>query len=205
MEDIIQSGVRTKVLLLSATPVNNTLTDLRNQISIIAGGDVVHDGRANTAFQAAAGITDVKETLRQAQAHFAALARLRPEGRSVSALLERLGSDFFKLLDALTISRSRRHIERYYKASLQQLGGFPTRAKPESVVPDLDTQRLFMSYDRLNDEIGRYKLSLFNPSQFVKPEYHSEYENKVGNFTQAQREDFLIGMMKVNFLKRLEM
>jgi hypothetical protein len=150
------------------------------------------------------GITDLKEALRQAQTHFAAWARQKPEARTVSTLLERLGSEFFKLLDALTISRSRRHIERYYKASLEQLGGFPTRTRPVSIYPDLDTKNLFMNYDRLNDEISRYRLSLFNPSQFLKPEYRPEYERKVGNFTQAQREDFLIGMMKVGFLKRLE-
>ena len=204
MQDIICSGVKTKVLLLSATPVNNTLTDLRNQISIIAGGDVVHDEKANTAFRNTVGITDLKEALRQAQTHFAAWARQKPEARTVSALLERLGSDFFKLLDALTISRSRRHIERYYKDSLKELGGFPTRTKPDSIYPELDTKNLFMNYDRLNDEISRYRLSLFNPSQFLKPEYRPEYERKVGNFTQTQREDFLIGMMKVGFLKRLE-
>ena len=204
MQDIICSGVKTKVLLLSATPVNNTLTDLRNQISIIAGGDVVQDEKANTAFGDTVGITDLKEALRQAQTHFATWARQKPETRTVSALLERLGSDFFKSLDALTIARSRRHIERYYKDSLQELGGFPTRTKPISIYPELDTKNLFMNYDRLNDEISRYRLSLFNPSQFLKPEYRPEYERKVGNFTQAQREYFLIGMMKVGFLKRLE-
>ncbi len=204
MRDIISSGVRTKVLLLSATPVNNTLTDLRNQISIIAGGDVVHDEQANAAFLEKVGIADISESLRQAQTHFATWAKQRPQGRTIGALLDRLGSDFFKLLDALTISRSRRHIERYYKAGLKELGGFPKRAKPESVYPELDTQNLFMDYDRLNDEINRYKLSLFNPSAYVQPEFAAEYEKKVGNFTQSQREGFLIGMMKVGFLKRLE-
>jgi hypothetical protein len=124
------------------------------------------------------GITDLKESLRQAQTHFAAWARQKPETRTVSALLERLGADFFKLLDALTISRSRRHIERYYKESLKELGGFPTRTKPVSIYPELDTKNLFMSYDRLNNEISRYRLSLFNPSQFLKPEYRQEYDRK---------------------------
>jgi len=204
MNDIIRSGVRTKVLLLSATPVNNTLTDIRNQISIIAGGDVVHDDRANATFQESAGIADVKETIRQAQTQFTTWARLKPESRTVSGLLERLGSDFFKLLDTLTIARSRRHIERYYRESLAELGGFPKRTTPVSIYPELDTERLFMDYDRLNDEISRYKLSLFNPSRFVKPEHRDQYVRVVGNFTQVQREDFLIGMMKVGFLKRLE-
>lgn len=204
MQDIICAGVRTKVLLLSATPVNNTLTDLRNQISIIAGGDVVHNAQANSAFREKVGIEDLKETLRQAQTHFATWAKQSSSKRSIATLQERLGADFFKLLDALTISRSRRHIEQYYKNSLKNLGGFPKRTKPISIYPELDNQNLFMDYDRLNDEISRYKLSIFNPSRFVKPEYKAEYEKKVGNFTQAQREDFLIGMIKVGFLKRLE-
>ena len=204
MRDIIRSGVRTKVLLLSATPVNNTLTDLRNQISIIAGGDVIHDEKANTAFHEKVGIANLKESLHQAQSHFATWARQKPEGRTISALLERLGSDFFKLLDALTIARSRRHIERYYKSCLDILGGFPKRAKPVSIYAELDNQNLFMEYDRLNDEISHYKLSLFNPSQFVRDEFKPEYERKIGNFTQVDRENFLIGMMKVGFLKRLE-
>jgi hypothetical protein len=87
-----------------------------------------------------------------------AWARQKPEARTVSALLDRLGSDFFKLLDALTISRSRRHIERYYKDSLKELGGFPTRTKLGSIYPELDAKNPFMNYDRLNDEISRYKL-----------------------------------------------
>ena len=204
MDGIIRSGVRTKVLLLSATPVNNTLTDLRNQISMIAGGDVVHDSRANSAFRDNIGIADLKETVRRAQTQFTAWAKQKPDQRTIGALLEHLGADFFKLLDALTIARSRRHIERYYKESLAQLGGFPKRTTPESIYPDLDNQNLFMSYDRLNSEISRYTLSLFNPSRFVKDEFKADYEKRVGNFTQAQREDFLIGMMKVGFLKRLE-
>ncbi len=204
IRDLIQAGVRTKVLLLSATPVNNTLTDLRNQLSIIAGGDAVHDPKANSAFRDRIGILDLKETLRQAQTCFTLWARQKPEDRTIADLLERLGSDFFKLLDALTISRSRRHIERYYPASLAELGGFPKRARPTSIYPNLDKENLFISYDELNEKIDGYTLSLFNPSRFVKPEYKAAYDKKIGNFTQSQREDFLIGMMKMNFLKRLE-
>ena len=204
MNDIIQKGVRTKVLLLSATPVNNTLSDLRNQISFIAGGDVVHDWKANASFREDLGIPDLKESLRRAQTQFTIWSRQKPEERTVGALLHRLGSDFFKLLDALTIARSRRHIERYYKDSLAELGGFPKRSVPRSIYPDLDNKKLFMSYDRLNKEIEAYKLSLFNPTQFVLPRFTADYEKKVGNFTQGQREHFLIGMMKVGFLKRLE-
>jgi len=204
MQDIIQSGGRTKVLLLSATPVNNSLTAIRNQIAIIAGGDVVHDVEANAAFAQSLNITSLSETLRRAQTYFTKWAKLASDQRTVANLLEDLGADFFKLLDALTISRSRRHVERYYKSSLAAMGGFPQRAKPVSLSPELDTENLFMSYDKLNTEISAYRLSLYNPSHYLKEEYKAEYEKKVGNFSQSQREDFLIGMMKVGFLKRLE-
>ncbi|HTS10418.1 MAG TPA: helicase-related protein [Candidatus Eisenbacteria bacterium] len=198
MDDIIRSGVKTKVLLLSATPVNNTLRDLRNQLYILTEG-------SDDAFKDSIGIASLQETIRQAQQQFSIWAKLSEGERKTSILLERLGGDLFKLLDELTIARSRKHIQSYYKDSLQELGGFPKRLKPVSVFPEIDLKNRFMSYDRLNEEIARYKLSLFNPSKYVLPQYQPAYEAQGGrNFTQADREHFLIAMMKVNFLKRLE-
>lgn len=200
MEDIIQSGVRTKVLLLSATPVNNDLKDLRNQLYFISAGE--------DAYFASSGIPDLKETLRKAQGHFTAWSKLKPEERKVSELLGRLGSDFFKILDGLTIARARKHVQKYYAHEMERLGKFPKRLKPKTESPDIDSKGRFMPYDRLSEEIDNYKLSLFKPSTFLRTdlpkEVIDEYTRRVGNFTQAQREDFLIGMMKVNFLKRLE-
>lgn len=198
MDDIIKAGVKTKVLLLSATPVNNDLRDLRNQIYFLTEGE-------DTAFEDSIGIASLKESLAVAQRTFSAWARKQSGQRKTKDLLEKLSSAFFKLLDDLTIARSRKHIERYYKSSLAQLGGFPKRQKPESVFSEIDLQRRFLSYDRLNDEIGGYKLSLFAPSRYLKKEFEGQYEQR-GNdpFSQADRETFLIGMMKVNFLKRLE-
>ncbi len=197
MEDIIQSGVKTKVLLLSATPVNNDLKDLRNQIYFITENQ-------DDALRESLGIAAIQDTLRGAQITFNDWAKKSKE-RKTSELLDRLSSGFFKLLDGLTIARSRRHVQKYYKDTVAQLGGFPERMKPVSVYPAIDLNGEFLSYDRLNDEIERYQLSLFNPSKYVKPEYRSLYEReKVTQFTQATRENYLIGMMKVNFLKRLE-
>ena len=197
MEDIIQSGIRTKVLLLSATPVNNNLKDLRNQIYFLTED-------RDDAFLEPLGIASLKDTLATAQRCFTEWAKQRGERRTRD-LLERLSSDFFKLLDELTIARSRKHIEKYYPDSLKELGGFPERRVPISVYPDIDLKKRFMSYDKLNDEISNYQLSLFNPSRYVLPEYHSWYDvQQVKNFTQRDREHYLIGMMKVNFLKRLE-
>ena len=197
MEDIIQTGVKTKVMLLSATPVNNDLKDLRNQIYFVTEG-------RDFAFSQSFGIHSIKGTLAVAQKTFMEWARRAGE-KDARELMERLPAGFFTLLDELTIARSRKHIQRYYKASLAQIGQFPKRKKPESIYSEIDLKGRFLSYDRLNDEITNYKLSLYNPSRYIKPEFKARYEKeKVETFTQARREELLIGMMKVNFLKRLE-
>ena len=198
MEDIIQSGRKTKVLLLSATPVNNDLKDLRNQLYFITEGQ-------DDAFQESMGVTNLQDTLAAAQRTFNEWSS-ESRTRDTRRLLDELSSAFFKLLDELTIARSRKHIQRYYQDSVTALGGFPQRTKPQAIFPEIDLKNRFMSYDRLNDEISRYRLSLFNPSAYVLPEYRSLYDDgrTVAAFTQARREHYLIGMMKVNFLKRLE-
>jgi len=202
MEDIIKRGVRTKVLLLSATPVNNDLRDLRNQIYLLTGD-------ADGAFKDSLGIDSLEQTLTVAQRTFSEWARKGGERRT-SELLERLSSGFFTLLDELTIARSRKHIQRYYSATIAELGGFPERQRPIAIYPEIDTEGLFMSYDKLNDEISNYRLALFNPTRYVRPEFKARYEQagrrdqKTRYFSQGLREQSLIGMMKVNFLKRLE-
>lgn len=197
MEDIIKTGIKTKVLLISATPVNNDLKDLRNQLYFLT------EGRED-AFRESLGITNLQETLAHAQRTFTEWAK-RSKTHHTSDLLEKLSSSFFKLLDELTIARSRKHIRKYYADSIDQFGGFPERPKPITMVADIDLKGRFLSYDRLNDEISKYKLSLFNPSKYVLSQYQDEYEGtSVKNFRQSDRENYLIGMMKVNFLKRLE-
>ena len=197
MDDIIKSGVKTKVLLLSATPVNNDLKDLRNQLYFITEG-------SDAAFRESLGIASLRDTLADAQGKFTKWAK-KSRDRKTSELLEELSSAFLKLLDQLTIARSRKHIQKYYKDAIAQLGGFPERLKPISVFPEIDLKGEFMSYEQLNSEISKYQLSVFNPSKYVLSPYRSVYENKgVRNFKQSDRERSLIGMIKVNFLKRLE-
>ncbi len=197
MEDVIKKGVKTKILLLSATPVNNDLRDLRNQIYFVTEG-------RDAAFASDLAINSIKDTLAAAQKTFMEWARRSGE-RDAHDLMDRLPASFFTLLDELTIARSRHHIKKYYRVSLEKIGHFPTRLKPDSVFSDIDLKGRFLSYDRLNDEISKYELSLFNPSRYVLPAYAAQYEErKIANFSQANREKFLIGMIKVNFLKRLE-
>ncbi|TXH26952.1 MAG: ATP-dependent helicase [Elusimicrobia bacterium] len=197
MEDIIQSGVKTKVLLLSATPVNNDLKDLRNQIYFVTEA-------RDSAFSQSFGIHSIKDTLTTAQKTFMEWAKRAGE-KDARDLMDRLSAGFFTLLDELTIARSRKHIQKYYRLSLARIGQFPKRKKPESVFSEIDLKGRFLSYDRLNDEINNYQLSLFNPSRYVLPQFKAQYEARnILNFSQENREKFLIGMMKVNFLKRLE-
>jgi hypothetical protein len=229
MEKIIKLGVQTKVLLLSATPVNNNLRDLRNQIHLITEGK-------NDALFESTQIKDIAASLKNAQTNFTNWADAkRNPNRTVKQLIEKLDTSFFKLLDELTIARSRKHIKNFYKAEAE-VGKFPDRLKPISVYPDIDLDDQFFSYDTLNKKILDYKLSVFNPSKYVIEDLKSKYgikskaekekekkekaekkrrkskgeaeiegpKTNEPNFDQSDRENFLIGMMKVNFLKRLE-
>ena len=209
MEDIIQQGIRTKVLLLSATPVNNQLADLRNQISFIAGGDVTRSDLANQSFQETLGIASVKDTTRIAQAHFTTWSKKKPEERTTKDLLQAIGGDFFKLLDGLSIARSRKQIATYYKDEMKRLGGFPKRPAPVSIHPPIDLSDKFLSFEKLNAEIDALTLALYHPTSYLRDDLPAAtlaaYEDKIlGGFTQQGRERILVAMMKINFLKRLE-
>lgn len=199
MEKVVKSGVKTKVLMLSATPVNNTLRDLRNQIAYIT------EGKEDALFETC-NIKSVGATLENAQRNFTRWADPKNKLRNMKELLERLDSSFFKLLDELTIARSRKHIKNFY--NIEKIGKFPERNKPQSVYPDIDLEKRFPSYDRINKQILEYKLSIFNPTAYLRPDKHEKYVAMAGtqvlNFTQSDRENFLIGMMKINYLKRLE-
>jgi len=209
MEDIISAGVKTKVLLLSATPVNNQLADLRNQISFIAGGDVARNDVADAAFAEKLNILSVRDTSRQAQTQFTNWAKKPPGQRKTRDLIAAIGGDFFKLLDGLSIARSRSQIAAYYAGEMKELGGFPRRPAPKAIHAAIDLERRFLSFEQLDAEISVLRLALYHPTSFLRDDLpanvHAAYENKMlGGFTQEGRERILIAMMKVNFLKRLE-
>ncbi|MDR3048380.1 MAG: phospholipase D-like domain-containing protein [Elusimicrobiota bacterium] len=199
MEKIVKSGVKTKVLMLSATPVNNSLKDLRNQIAFIT------EGRTDALLETS-GIKDIDLTLKIAQGKFSAWASPKNKNRTAKILLEALDSSFFKLLDELTIARSRKHIKAFY--DIKAIGNFPKRETVISVYPNIDMDNRFPSYDRVNKQILEYNLAIFKPSEYIKKDKQDKYKPKDSsappNFNQKQREHFLIGMIKTNFLKRLE-
>lgn len=200
MEKIIKSGSKTKVLMLSATPVNNTLKDLRNQINLITEGD-------QSALLETTGITNISQTLETAQKQFTYWAdpHKNPD-RTTKQLLEKLDSSFFKLLDELTIARSRKHITKFYNEA--DVGKFPERKKTIPIYSNIDTEDMFPSYAAIDEQISKYKLAIFTPSSYLKEEKKAEYAAKAGStveaFIQEDREKSLIGMMKIGYLKRLE-
>ncbi len=207
IEDVIKAGINTKVLLLSATPVNNNIFDLRNQISLIAGGDVFRDSHADAVFREHLDLQSVKETTRIAQQRFTQWS-MNPQ-RDSRDLLESIGADFFKLLDGLSIARSRRQIMQHYKEDMDRLGKFPERPPPRSIYSPIDQKDEYFSFEQINEKIKKLKLALYHPSGYLLPDLPTEirkrYEGRVlGGFTQERREKILIGMMRVNFLKRLE-
>lgn len=206
MQRIIKEGINTKVLLLSATPVNNNLRDLRNQIYLITGDD-------DHAFKDI-GVKSLTNTMRVAQYEFSKWATPesdkvtgeKPE-RRVSDLLDRLTtSNFFPLLDEVTIARSRNHVRKYY--DMAAIGKFPRRLPVQSIYSDIDIKDRFKSYDELNDIISRFRLAIYNPSAYIKKEWQDHYRDlsrsRVRGFIMADRESSLIAMMRINFLKRLE-
>jgi len=201
MRDIIKSGVKTKVLMLSATPVNSRMNDLKNQVAFITEG--VDDALYHH------GIASIEQSLRKAQTRFNQWLRLDASDRTTEGLLEALNFDYFKLLDLLTIARSRKHIEKYY--DLNEVGKFPERSKPLNIKSDIDTKDLFPELREINRDIRRLNLSSYAPLKYVLPskleEYSRKYDMKMSGgsvFKQLDREESLIHLMRVNLLKRME-
>src|SRR6266699_2382590 len=202
MRKIIQEGVKTRVLMLSATPVNNRMADLRNQIVFATEGD--------DAALLEHGIGSIDSTTRLAQKQFNRWLDLEEAERTPSRLIEMLGFDYFTLLDLLTIARSRKHIEKYY--GIAETGRFPDRLKPINIPADVDLAGEFSSIRDINLEIRRLNLAAYAPLRYVLPHKQEAYDKKYsteirggeGFFRQVDREESLIHLLRVNVLKRME-
>ena len=202
MRRIIREGIKTRVLMLSATPVNNRLADLRNQIAFAT------EGEDTALFDH--GISSIDATTRLAQKQFNRWLDLNDSERTPSRLIEMLGFDYFALLDRLTIARSRRHLEKYYGTS--EIGRFPERLKPINVKPDVDLAAEFPSIREINFEIRRLNLAAYAPLRYVLPHKREAYDRKYstklasgeGFFRQVDREESLVQLLRVNALKRME-
>ena len=200
MEKVICTGVKTKVLMLSATPVNNRFVDLRNQLAIAYEGDSVQiDSKLATK-------KSIDDIFRQAQKAYNAWCKLEPKDRTTDALLRTLDFDFFEVLDSVTIARSRKHISKYY--STAEIGKFPERLKPISMRPSLTNLKSAINYNQIYEELMKLTLCIYTPSNYIFPSKLDKYmdltHNKGINLTQCGREQGIRRLMSINLLKRLE-
>lgn len=199
---VLKSGVRTKVLMLSATPVNNRFTDLKNQLALAYGDDYAEfNERLDTS-------KSVDVVLSNAQRAFNEWTKLPKEQRKAADLMSRLDIDFSILLDNVTIARSRKHITRYYDSS--EIGSFPTRRKPASYYCDIARKEDTLSYNDIFNTLMGLTMGVYAPMNYILPsrisKYEALYDTKVGRSTlkQVNREKALQRLMTINMLKRLE-
>lgn len=204
MRKVIKTGVKTDVLMLSATPVNNRFNDLKNQLALAYEGN---PSNINAKLNTKRGVDDI---FKRAQYSFNQWSKLPNSERTTETLLNMLDFDFFELLDSLTIARSRKHIQKYY--DIEEIGKFPKRLKPISHFCNLTQRQDVISYDSIFKELSKLNLSIYAPFNYILPSKMSFYENiydtivkgGLGSLKQLDRERSLQTLMRINLLKRLE-
>lgn len=202
MNKVIREGVKTKVLMLSATPVNNRFNDLKNQLAL------AYEGESNALNDKLKTKRSIEEIFRRAQSAFNVWSKLPPEERTARAILDTLDFDFFEVLDSVTIARSRKHIETFYDTT--DIGKFPERRKPISVHSPLTKRDDVMGFNEIFGQLSLLKLAVYAPISYILPsrirKYEEMYDTELssGKFRQADRERSLQALMTTNLLKRLE-
>ncbi|MDU7502410.1 MAG: SNF2-related protein, partial [Finegoldia magna] len=202
LNKVIRTGVKTKVLMLSATPVNNKFTDLKNQLALAyEGNNELLDNKLNTN-------KNINEIFKQSQKAFNSWTKLETEDRTTQHLLDTLDSDFFELLDSVTIARSRKHIQKYYDTS--QIGSFPIRNVPISKRPGLTDLENAVTYNDIFDQLNNLNLCIYTPTDYILSSKLSKYtdqydsSSKSGKLTQSGREKGIRRLMSINLMKRME-
>lgn len=201
MNKVIRAGVKTKVLMLSATPVNNRFNDLRNQLALAYEGDSsIMDAQLKTS-------SSLDDIFRQAQTAFNRWSKLPAEERTTKTLLEMLSFDFFEVLDSVTIARGRKHIEQYYDTS--DIGKFPERLKPISRSPKLTDLPTAVNFNDIFVSVTELNLAIYTPSDFILPSKLEKYmevreDGRFSNLSRSGRERGIRQLMSINLLKRLE-
>lgn len=199
LKKVIRAGVKTKVLMLSATPVNNRFNDLKNQIALAYEGhtDII-DENLNTT-------RSINEIFRNAQRAFNTWSKWEPEDRTTANLLKMLDFDFFEVLDSVTIARSRKHIQKYYDTSA--IGTFPRRLPPISKNPPLTDLPNAINYNEIFEQLMLLTLSIYTPSHYILPSKIEKYAELFGDdssLTQKGREEGICRLMAINLMKRME-
>ena len=202
MKKVIRAGVKTKVLMLSATPVNNRFNDLKNQLAL------AYEGRTDYIDEKLNTTRSIDEIFRNAQRAFNTWSKWEPHERTTENLLKMLDFDFFEVLDSVTIARSRKHIQKYY--DMADIGTFPTRLKPISLRPHLTDLKKAISYNEIFEQLMLLSLTIYTPTHYILSSKMEKYadlygDNKVNvGFTQANREQGIRRLTAINLMKRME-
>ena len=204
MNKVIKSGVKTKVLMLSATPVNNRFSDLRNQLAL------AYEGESKNLTKNLKTNRSVEEIFKSAQRAFNDWSKLEPEQRTAKAILDTLDIDFFELLDSVTIARSRKHIQTFYDTS--DIGRFPDRLPSLSFHCPLTSRTDVVCLNDIFEQLKLLKLSVYAPvslhsaksTQEIREElYDTQVEGGKGKLKQVDREKSLVALMTTNLLKTI--
>lgn len=196
MNRVIRTGVKTKVLMLSATPVNNRFTDLRHQL------ELAYEGNPNLINEKLGTQRTIDEIFRNAQKQFNQWNKQEEGERTTASLLKALDFDFFEVLDSVTIARSRKHIEKYY--NMGEIGSFPERLKPISKRPCLTDLESAINYGEIYEQLMKLNLSVYIPTDYIFPSMLYKYVDTSRNINRAGREMGIRRLMSINLLKRLE-
>ncbi len=196
LKEVIRKGTKTKVLMLSATPVNNQFTDLYNQLRI------AYEGNAEKMDRNLEVGTSIKRIFSDAQGAFNRWKEYDPEHRTTDNLLKLLDDDFINVLDSLTIARSRRHIEQYY--GTKDIGEFPKRLPPKSLSPGISETPGTISFSEIYNTLEKLNLQVYMPTNFVLSSKLSKYVSSETNISRAGREKGIRSLISINLLKRLE-
>ncbi len=204
MNQVVRAGVKTKVLMLSATPVNNRFSDLRNQLAL------AYEGESATLQKKLRSENSIEEIFRQAQAAFTRWSKLPAGERTPEAILKALDFEFFELLDSVTIARSRKHIETHYDTTA--IGSFPTRLHPISFRPPLTDNEDVPPFDAIYEQLSELELACYTPANDLLPSRRSKYDQSYGddlegpsrNVSLSGQQKGIKALMTVNLLKRLE-
>lgn len=202
LKKVIRAGVKTKVLMLSATPVNNRFNDLKNQLALAYEGHTEYiDEKLNTSHS-------IDEIFRNAQRAFNTWSKWDVCDRTTANLLKMLDFDFFEVLDSVTIARSRKHVQKYYDTS--DIGTFPKRLKPMSFAPKLTDLQSAITYNQIFEQLMSLQLTIYMPTHYIHASRREKYselfgkdKQKVG-FDQMGREQGIRRLTAINLMKRME-
>lgn len=202
MKKVIRAGVKTKVLMLSATPVNNKFLDLKNQLAL------AYEGHTELIDERLSTTRSINDIFKNAQRAFTTWSKWEPADRTTENLLKMLDFDFFEVLDSVTIARSRKHIQKYYDTT--DIGTFPTRLKPLSLRPHLTNLKAAINYNEIFEQLMLLNLTIYTPTHYILPSKMEKYAEAYGDntvnigFTQANREQGIRRLTAINLMKRME-